>query len=178
MTTPGAPGVPVDLQPYLLEVSQLSQHVQQMQTLLQGDPAQGVISYTMITEHVKDVAPQVVSLTQGLQALQQQVTNVENTLDPVLARANDEIGKLKSQSQNIQEVVSGEITKLTGAVTQELQTQNTKHDSLIQHAQQKFADLETNQQTLVDAAKTRFDELEALRTNFELQVAVKVQELD
>jgi len=173
-----APPPVTDLPQVIAQLQQVSQSVQQVQAVLQGNPSQGVISYSMITDHVKDVAPQVVSLSQGLETLRQQVVKVETTLEPVLARADDEIGKLKLQSQNIQEVVTKEIRNLTGSVTQELQAQSTKHDSLIQHAQQKFNDLESSQQTLVDGAKTRFDELEALRTNFELQVAAKVLELD
>jgi len=161
----------LDLQSIVTEVQKLSQQVQQIETELTGNPSQGIISYRMITDHVKDVAPQVVTLTQGLEG-------VKNTIEPVLLRAHDEIGKLQIQSTNIQEVVSNEITKLTGTITQELQTQNTKHDSLIQHAQQKFNDLESSQQVLVSNAKIKFDELDALRTNFELQVASKVVELD
>jgi len=160
-----------DLQRIITEVQNMSQQIQQIQTELTGNPSQGIISYRMITDHVKDVAPQIVKLSQGLE-------EVKTTLDPVLVKADEEIGKLKSQSTKIQEVVTSEIAKLTGAVTQELQTQNTKHDSLIQHAQQKFNDLESSQQLLVDNAKVKFEELEALRTNFELQVANKVHELD
>jgi len=160
-----------DLQGIITEVQKLSQQVQQIETELTGNPSQGISSYRMITDHVKDVAPQVVTLTQGL-------NEVGNTIEPVLLRANDEIGKLQSQSANIKEVVTNGITEVTGAATQEVQAQNIKRDGLIQHAQQKFGDLEASQQVLVDNAKIKFDELESLRTNFELQVASKVLELD
>ena len=100
MTAPGPPDAPmatgVDLQPYLLEVQQVSQNVQQLQTLLQGNPSQGVISYSMVTEHVKDVAPQVVALTQGLQTLQQQVTNVAEPLaEPIFLPLESFVVNLK-----------------------------------------------------------------------------------
>ena len=136
------------------------------------------MTYKAICDHIKDVAPQMVTMMQQLQALQTQFGNVQQVLDPVLQRADDEIGKLKAQSENIQEVVSKGLHRLTGNITQELQTQDTKHDTLIQHAQQKFADLETSQQTLVNNARMKFDELEASRNNFETQAAAKVLELD
>ena len=53
-----------------------------------------------------------------------------------------------------------------------------KHDTLIQHAQSKFTELEGLQQALVDAAKDKFVELEQRRAQFEQDVASKVVELD
>jgi len=179
------------------------QNIQVIQALLQGDPANGVLSYQQVVEHVKDSAPKIPVVQQNIQTLDNRVTTLENTLDPVLKRADVEITSLKTQSEEIRAVINKEVvdlqtqardikgvvekevnvlkdvaTKTQEAITQELQTQDTKHDSLIQHAKDKFKELESNQVSLVEAAKTRFDELEALRTNFELQVAQKVLELD
>ena len=179
----GDPGL--DLQQLQQVVSQVQANLAQLQVSLQGDPAQGVLSYTQVVDFVKDVAPKIPQLAQGLDVLTQRVANVENTIEPIIKSAQDEINHLSTQSQNIQAVIDREVVilkqesvKTQDACTNELQTQSAKHDSLIQHAQAKFQELEGNQQALVDAAKIKFDELEALRTNFELQVADKVRELD
>jgi len=68
MTTPGAttdaPMAPCpDLQQIIIEVQQMSQQVQVIRAELTGNTTQGVISYRMITDHVKDTAPQIVKLT-------------------------------------------------------------------------------------------------------------------
>ena len=90
-----------------VRLQQLALQVQAIETELTGNPVTGIISCRQITEHVRDVAPQVVLLTNELK-------KVQETVEPVLLRANDEIGKLQSQSANIQEVVTTEITRLTG----------------------------------------------------------------
>ena len=179
----GDPGL--DLQQVQQGLSQVQGLLTQLQVTIQGDPAQGVLSYNQVLDFVKEAAPKLNPLVSGLDAVTQRVANVESTIEPVLQAAQGEINKLATQSQNIQTVIDREVANLKqeSAKTQEacageLQTQNTKHDSLIQHAQAKFQELESNQQALVDAAKVKFDELDALRTNFELQVADKVREMD
>ena len=166
-------------------VLQLQTQVANLQRVIQGDPAQGVLSYDQVLDHVRFAAPKVPALEQGVSAVAQRVTTVEDTADPVLKKADEEIGKLQAQSRNIQEVIDREVNNLkqvtaqTQDVTaQELAAQNNKHDTLIQHAREKFNELENSHQSLVDAARTKFDVLDALRTNFELQVADKVQEID
>ena len=181
--TPGPPGMTMaDLHTVVLN---LQSQVNTLQTVLTGDPAQGVLSFQQVTEHVKDTAPKFQPMETAVAAVTQRVETVANTLDPVLNKANEEILKLQSQSQNIQEVLDREVTNIKNVssqaqsdVLQELQTQNVKHDTLIQHAQTKFAELETQQQTLVDSAKDKFVELEQRRTQFEQDVASKVVELD
>lgn len=163
----------------------LVNQVKEIVDLLKGDPGSGRLSYEMVLGHVSDVAPKVNTTVNGLEEVKQRVLNVEQTLEPVLKQAYEEINKLKDQSQNIQQVIDRELTTLKNtaqqtqdALIQELQSQSVKHDSLIQHSQTKFQELEASQQLLMDAAKHKFEELNGLRVNFETQVAVKVQELD
>jgi hypothetical protein len=92
-------------------------------------------------EHVKEVAPKINPLTKGLEAVTQRVLNVENTLEPVLTKVDEEIGKLNVRSTTIQDVIDREVSNLKNVaqttqdvITQELSSQNIKHDSLIQHA--------------------------------------------
>ena len=49
-----------------LSLTQLRTAASQLQTVLQGNPAQGVLSYPTIVDHVQDVA-QVVTISQGLE---------------------------------------------------------------------------------------------------------------
>ena len=150
---PGPPGMSLaDLHTAL---QTLQAQVNTLQSVLTGDPAQGTLSFQQVTEHVKDTAPKFQPMESALAAVTQRVETVATTLDPVLTKANEEILKLQSQSQNIQEVLDREVTNIKTVsgqaqsdVLQELQTQNVKHDTLIQHAQTKFAELESQQQAL------------------------------
>ena len=131
---------------------------QAVQALLQGDPGNGVLSYSQVVEHVKDTAPQIPAIQQSLQELVGRTTVLETTLEPVLKRADSELKSLAAQSESIKVVVSKEVSQLQTqaqdikgvvekeistlkdvasksqeAIAQELKTQDTKHDSLIQH---------------------------------------------
>ena len=128
------------------------QNIQVIQAMLQGDPANGVLSYQQVIEHVKDTAPKIPVVQQSIQALDNRVTILETTLDPVLKRADVEITSLKTQSEEIRVVINKEVLQLQGVVEKEVNTlkdvatktqeaiapelkdQDTKHDSLIQHA--------------------------------------------
>ena len=80
--------------------------------MLQGDPANGVLSYQQVIEHVKDTAPKIPVIQQAVQTLEGRVTGLETTLEPVLKRADVEIKSLQTQSEDIRTVINMEVLQL------------------------------------------------------------------
>ena len=93
----GDPGL--DLQQLQQVVSQVQANLAQLQVSLQGDPAQGGLSYTQVVDFVKDVAPKIPQLAQGLDVLTQRVANVENTIEPIIKSAQEEINNLRGAEE-------------------------------------------------------------------------------
>ena len=70
--------------------------VLKLEKLMEIDPGDTPVSYEQVLDHVVSASPQVLTLTEGLEALTNRVKNLETTLEPVLGRANDQITQSRS----------------------------------------------------------------------------------
>ena len=80
-----------------------------MQVTLQGTPGSGVLSYDQVVDWVKEAATKLANFQSALDGVYTRVSHVETTLDPVLSRADAEIQNLKTQSEEIKDVVGREL---------------------------------------------------------------------
>ena len=142
------------------------------------DPSE--LTYDQIREYVKETAPKLPALTT-------RVGNIENTLDPVLQRADTQLKQLSADTeaiktqttvefQTIKDQVRDQLTllrqgaqensdkseKVVKDAKEEFDTQSAKHDSLIVHARDKFDEIERKQDALVQEAQKKFAEIQSM----------------
>ena len=152
---------------------QLRSTVNELHKTLAGDTANGVLSFQQMRDHTKQTAPIIPNLEKGQIALLSRVEKLENTLEPILLKADETLKGLQQQAEILKKEVSSVqrsgtdsvehtkevVEKEIGRINMVLKEQETNHDQLLSHAKSKFDELEATHDTLIGHIKTTFDEI-------------------
>ena len=151
-----------------------------IQTALAGNVSAGQLSYDQISDHVRNTAPKLPVLQNTLDAFEGRITGVETIFDPVLQKADEKIKQLELQSSQLEvqgKALTAQTEDIKNVVSREITAQESNVNALIQHAKDKFNELELSQAQTVEATRTKFDEVSGLQQKMHKVICNKFQDL-
>ena len=123
---------------------------------------------------VRDIAPNLPKLSGAIEGINSRMGTLEAALGDIMSKADKVLKDNTQEMDRVKVTVEKELITLS----EQIQENSVKHESLIGHAQAKFGDLEVKLSEGIEIAGAKFQQLEALRQDFEGKVAQHVMSLE